>query len=173
METYFDQFDPMNIKFYKTKDGKWRWILFDLDQTLFSYSYKTIKWDLPFEPYAHGNDYYLNTILMNNLIKNPKFRSLYIETFANHLNNTFKPDRMNQILDRMVKEIKSEMPYHIDRWYEESIRVSSYTLDNINEWYNNINYLKKQLKERHTIAINTIKEGLDLTNEEYHKYFEK
>ena len=30
---------------------------------------------------------------------------------------------------------------------------------------------KKQLKERHSIAIKTIKEGLGLTNEEYQKYF--
>ena len=171
VETYFDQFDPMNIKFYKPKDGKWRWILFDLDQTFFSWSYKTIKWDLPFDPYAHGNNYYLNTSLMSNLIKNPKFREMYIETFAKHLNTTFKPDRMNQILDRMVDEIKNEMPYHIDRWYKESIQVSSYTLDNINEWYNNINYFKKQLKERHKIALNTIKEGLDLSDSEYKKYF--
>ncbi|MBQ2873510.1 MAG: CotH kinase family protein [Bacilli bacterium] len=171
VETYYGQFDPMNIKFFKPENGKWRWILFDLDQTLFSYSYRTINWKLPFEPYAHGNSYYFNTTLMNRLIKNPKFRSLYIKTFAYHLNNTFKPDRMNQILDRMVNEIKSEMPYHIDRWYNESIRVSSYTLDNMDEWYSNINYLKKQLKERHQIALNTIKEGLGLTNEEYQKYF--
>lgn len=172
VETYYGQFDPMNIKFYKPKDGKWRWILFDLDQTLFSSSYKTINWDLPFDPYAHGNGYYLNTTLMSNLIKNPKFRTLYIETFAYHINNTFKPERMNEILDRMVKEIEDEMPYHIDRWYKESIKVSTYTLDNMNEWYSNINYLKKQLKERNQIAKKTIKEGLDLTNEEYKKYFQ-
>ena len=171
VETYFDQFDPMNIKFYKTDEGKWRWILFDLDQTFFNWSYKNIKWNLPFDPYAHGNNYYLNTTLMSNLIKNDKFRTLYIETFAYHLNNTFKPDRMNQILDSMVSEIENEMPYHIDRWYQESIKVSSHTLNNMNEWYNNINRLKKQLKERHKIAITSIKEGLDLTDEEYQKYF--
>lgn len=171
VETYYGQFDPMNIKFYKPKDGKWRWILFDLDQTFFPNSYKTINWNLPFKPYAHGNSYYLNTTLMSNLIKNPKFRTMYIETFAYHLNNTFKPERMNKILDKMVKEIENEMPHHIDRWYKESIKVSTYTLDNMNEWYSNINYLKKQLKERHNVALKTIKEGLDLTNEEYQKYF--
>ena len=63
------------------------------------------------------------------------------------------------------------MPYHIKRWYSESIKVSMYTLDNMNEWYNNISYLKKQLKERHKIALNTIKGGLGLTDAEYKKYF--
>jgi len=171
VETYFDQFDPMNIKFYKTPNGKWRWILFDLDQTFFSYSYKKIKWNLPFEPYAHGNGYYLNTTLMKYLYKNPQFTELYIKTFAYHLNNTFKPDRMIKILDEMVKEIEGEMPYHIKRWYNESVGVSSYTLRNIDDWYSNISYLKKQLKERHAIALKTIKSGLKLTNEEYNKYF--
>ncbi len=171
VETYFDQFDPINIKFYKTKEGKWRWILFDLDQSFFSWSYTTIKWKLPFEPYAHGNNYYLNTTLMNRIIKNPQFRELYIKTFAYHLKNTFEPNRMIKILDKMVNEIKSEMPYHIKRWYNESIKVSMYTLDNINEWYSNISYFKNQLKERHKIALNTIKGGLGLTDAEYKKYF--
>ena len=171
IETYFDQFDPINIKFYKAKNGKWRWILFDLDQSFFSWSYKTIKWKLPFEPYAHGNNYYLNTTLMNKIIKNPKFRDLYIKTWASHLKTTFEPERMIKILDKMVNEIKSEMPYHIKRWYSESIRVSMYTLDNMNEWLSNISYFKNQLKERHKIALNTIKGGLGLTNEEYQKYF--
>ena len=171
VEVYYDQFDPINIKFYKAKDGKWRWILFDLDQTFFTWSYTTIKWKLPFEPYAHGNNYYLNTTLMSRIIKNPKFRELYIKTWATHLKTTFEPNRLNKILDKMVNEIKDEMPYHIKRWYNESIGVSMYTLDNINEWNNNISYFKKQLKERHKIALNTIKGGLGLTNEEYQKYF--
>ena len=171
VETYFDQFDPINIKFYKAKDGKWRWILFDLDQSFFTWSYQTIKWKLPFEPYAHGNNYYLNTTLMNRIIKNPKFRELYIKTWATHLKTTFEPNRMIKILDKMVDEIKSEMPYHINRWYSESVGVSMYTLDNVNEWYNNIAFFKTQLKERHKIALNTIKGGLGLTNEEYQKYF--
>ena len=171
VETYYGQFDPINIKFYKPKDGKWRWILFDLDQTFLSYSYQTVKWKLPFSPYAHGNGYYLNTTLMNRIIKNPKFRELYIKTFAYHLKNTFSSDRTIKILDRMVNEIKDEMPYHIKRWYNESVGVSTYTLDNMDEWYSNITYFKKQLKEREKIVLNTIKEGLGLTNEEYQKYF--
>jgi len=172
VETYFDQFDPMNIKFYKAREnGKWRWILFDLDQTFFNYTYTKIKWNLPFEPYAHGNGYYLNTTLMSCLIKNPQFRQLYIETFAHHLKTTFQPDRMIAILDEMIREIEDEMPYHINRWYKESILTSSYTLDNMDEWYNNLNYFKQQLRTRHNIALTTVKSGLNLTNEEYNKYF--
>ena len=173
VETYYDQFDPINIKFYKTKEGKWRWILFDLDQSFFDYSYTRIKWNLPFYPYAHGNNYYLNTTLMNQIIKNPKFRELYIKTWAEHLNTTFKPDRLIKILDKMVNEIKSEMPYHIKRWVNESIGTGMYTLYSMNQWNSNISFFKKQLKERYNIALNTIKGGLGLTDAEYKKYFKK
>lgn len=171
VETYYDQFDPINIKFYKTKEGKWRWILFDLDQSFFEYSYTRIKWKLPFEPYAHGNNYYLNTTLMNRLIKNPKFRELYIKTWSEHLKTTFKPDRLNKILDKMVNEIKSEMPYHIKRWVNESSGTGMYTLYSMSQWNNNISYFKRQLKERYNIALNNIKGGLGLTDAEYKKYF--
>ena len=171
VETFYDQFDPINIKFYKTKEGKWRWILFDLDQSFFDYSYTRIKWKLPFEPYAHGNNYYLNTTLMNRIIKNPKFRELYIKTWAEHLKTTFKPDRLIKILDKMVNEIKSEMPYHIKRWVNESSGTGMYTLYSTSQWNNNISYFKRQLKERYNIAKNNIKGGLGLTDAEYKKYF--
>lgn len=172
VETYFDQFDPINIKRYKIKEtGKWRWILFDLDQSFYSYTYTTVKFNLPFQPYAHGNGYYLDTTLMSYLIKNPRFRELYLETFSYHLKNTFEPNRMIRILDDMIDEIKTEMPYHIDRWYYESKNVSSYTLRDMNNWYNNLSYFKNQLKERYNITLKTIKDGLNLTDEEYNNYF--
>lgn len=169
-EVFFGQRDPMNIKFYKTKDGKWRWILYDLDQTPLNLK---VNWKLPFEPYAHGNGYYLNTTLMNRLIKNPQFRKLYIETFAKHFNTTFQVDRMYKIIDKMAAEIKDEIPYHIKRWYDECKANGGRILNSVNEWNNNISTLKKQLKERRNLVLKTVKEGLGLTNEEYKKYFQK
>ena len=168
VETYYGQTDPANIKFYKGEGGKWRWILYDLDQTFTS---PTIRWELPFSATVPGHSYYTNPTLMNNLIKNPKIRLMYIETFAYHLKNTFKPDRMISILDKMVKDIESEMPYHINRWYQESIRTSQYTILSMNHWKSNISDLKSMIKQRYQNAKSTAKTGLNLTNEEYNKYF--
>ena len=63
------------------------------------------------------------------------------------------------------------MPYHIKRWVNESIGTGMYTLYSMNQWNNNIAYFKRQLSERHKIALNTIKGGLGLTDAEYKKYF--
>jgi len=167
-ETYYGQQDPANIKYYQGADGKWRWILYDLDQTFMD---STIRWELPFSNQVPGHGYTIDTTLMNNIIKNPKIRLMYIETFAYHLKNTFNPERMIKILDEMTKEIEPEMPYHINRWYQESIRTSQYTILSMNHWQNNLTTLKNNIKGRYQNAIKTAKKGLGLTQEEYDKYF--
>ena len=53
---------------------------------------------------------------------------------------------MNQILDEMVKEYEDEMPYHIDRWYQESIQTSQYTITSFSEWEDNVLELSGYLK---------------------------
>ena len=169
VETYYGQTDPANIKFYKPKDGKWRWILYDLDQTFLS---SKIRWDLPFSWEIPERNYYLYAaILTDNLIKNPKIRTMYIETFAHHLKTTFKPERMISILNKMVKDIESEMPYHIKRWYQESINTSQFTIESMSEWQDNVLELERMIRLRYQNAKNTVKKGLNLTNEEYNKYF--
>ena len=168
VETYYGQTDPANIKFYKGDGGKWRWILYDLDQT---FQTASIRWELPFSSSVPGHSYYTNPTLMNNLIKNQKIRTMYIETFAYHLKNTFTPERMISILDKMVKDVESEMPYHINRWYQESIQTSQYTILSMDDWRSNIQELKTMIKLRYQNAKATVKTGLDLTDEEYNKYF--
>lgn len=176
VQTYFGNTDPGNTKFYKIEDGKWRWILFDLDNSFHvspsnsSYT-PTIRWNLPFSNYVPGHTYTINTTIMKNAIKNPKIRELYIKTWAEHLKTTFQPDRMIKILDGMVKTIENEMPYHIDRWYQESINTSQFTIQSMNNWRSNIAALKSVITNRYNYALNNIKEGLNLTNEEYQKYF--
>ena len=178
VETYFGNTDPGNVRFYKIEDGKWRWMLFDLDNAFFAspgnLTYTgTIRWNLPFTDYVPGHDYTINTTIMRNIIKNPKIREMYIKTWVEHLNTTFKPERMIKILEEMVKDIETEMPYHIDRWYSESIYTSRYYIRDMNHWRNNISNLKRVITDRHNYAMNNIKKGLGLTDEEYQKYFKK
>lgn len=168
-EVFFGQQDPLNIKYYKTKEGKWRWILYDLDQSL--NSYYNVVWDLPFKPYASGQSYAMNTTLMSRLITSTKFREMYIKTWSDMLKTTFKPDRMNGILDRMVNEIKPEMSMHIARWSSPIYDTGWYQLNSYNEWTNNINTVKYRLKTRYNVVVNNIKSGLGLTSSEYKKYF--
>jgi len=112
-----------NIKFwrYKTEtyqpdapygqDGRWRWILFDLDNT-FGFGYG--GWSESFQ------DNQLlqakSAFLFRSLTGNSEFRRQFINRFADHLNTSFTPHRVISTIDEMQTAINPDMPEHIRRW---------------------------------------------------------
>ncbi len=100
---------------------------------------------------------------MNRLINNPKFRELYIKTWAEHLKTTFEPNRMIKILDKMVLEIKDEMPYHIARWQDGPNSYSG--------WENSLARFKNVIAMRYNVVVSRVKSEFKLTDSEYKKYF--
>ena len=78
---------------------------------------------------------------------------------------------MLSILDNMIKEVESEMPYHIDRWYNEYKTSNMNPIKNMDMWYNNLDKFKTIIKERYSIVLNSIQKEFNLTNSEYEKYF--
>lgn len=162
VESYYGNTDLGNIRYWKSKDGKWRWMLYDLDWTLWktntSMGYTVINKKIPAVTYQ-----YTTFIISRNLYKNSEFKDLYLKTLAYHLKNTFKPERMNKIIDSQATAIKSEMPYHINRWNQMYSSMTS--------WNNNLNRFKNKLKNRYNYVLSTIKTDFNLTDSEYNKYF--
>lgn len=116
-ESFFNNTDTGNIKFYRTKsDGKWRWVLFDMDWAL---SPSTYQWNMIEEivnPTGHGVGKMFSTVLMRGLMSNTDFRDRFITQYVHLLNTTFNSDRMVAILDDLIAEIRPEMEAHIARW---------------------------------------------------------
>jgi hypothetical protein len=104
-----------NMKFWREKNsnGKWRWILFDTD-------WGFDLWNLPIpadtrlftRAFQLGN----TTELSYYLIQNDDFKSEFVQRFASHLNTTFRPERVLNILDSLKCRISLEMNRHINRW---------------------------------------------------------
>jgi len=162
VESYYGNTDLGNIRYFKTDEGKWRWMLYDLDWSLWSsklsMSYTVIDKKIPAATYLSST-----FKISRNLYKNPEFKDLYLKTLAYHLENTFTPDRMNEIIDMQAKEIENEMPYHIERW------PSMYT--SMNDWRYNLNRFKESLSNRYNYVIKNIKSDFNLSDSEYEKYF--
>lgn len=164
-EVYYGNTDLGNIRYWKSKEnGKWRWMLYDLDWSMWNSNmdvgYPVMNTKVPAVTYLNS----LFTITRT-LYKNDEFKDLYLSTFAYHLKNTFKPDRMNKIVDELSKEVENEMPYHIKRWQGEYNGLS------MDKWKNNINSFKKMINDRYNKVLARIKSDLNLTNDEYKKYF--
>ncbi len=143
-QIFFDNQDAGgNIKFWRpqTPEGRWRWILYDTD------------WGFG----LHDDDAYLNnslafhtkpngprwpnppwsTFILRNLLKNENFQKKFLNRFADRLNTTFDPVRIEQHIDRYYFNLLPEMPRHLHRW-----RLSE------NDWQDQVGMLRTFARER-------------------------
>lgn len=162
-ESFFTNTDTGNIKFWRenTEGAKWRWIFFDVDWALFGSTYTTNIFDNYMDPVGHGVGRSFRTTITSNIIKNPKFRQRMMEIIGQHLKTTFDTDRMLGILDELVDEIDSEMPYHYDRW-----KVHTYE-----KWLLRVQTVRDIVSEKNEIFRNHVIDALDMTQEEINTYF--
>jgi len=147
-----------NIKYWRTrtsvegsenstvKDGRWRWLLFDTDHGFTNTELNSIE-------YATRTD--LETILLRSLIKNPDFRNQFLNRFADHLNTSFKTERVVQEIDYFEALLEPEMQDQIDRWRSSG--------GSMTKWYENVEELRLFAKERPTIVIQDLIEFFDLS----------
>ena len=165
VESFYGNTDLGNIRYWKAKDGKWRWMLYDLDWSLWNMGlnmgYPTRFGGTPAATYLNSS-----LVIVRNLYKNKEFKDLYLSSLAKYLKTTFKPDRMKKIVDELAKEIENEMPYHIKKW------GGSYpSLRSMSGWKNNVSSLKNSLTNRYNRVVNNLKSYFNLSNNEYKKYF--
>ena len=169
--TYYGETDTGNIRCWKTTNGKWRWILYDQDWSLYPTLYRYVDLYYPFEPYGHGVGNYFSTMITYKLYQNPNFRDLYLKTFAYHMKNTFNPDRMIKILDEQIKEVESEMPYHINRWYNDYVSSGKSPIRSMDAWRSNLDTLKSIIRTRYNLVKSNLKSEFRLSDYEYNLYF--
>ena len=110
-----------NIKYWREqKDtAKWRWILYDTDDSFDDVNLDSIKMALEINGPSEPNPPWA-TFLFRSLIKNSTFKSQFISTFKTHLNTTFKPSRIDGIITNMKNSIKPEIQRHFNKWQRRS-----------------------------------------------------
>jgi len=138
-QIYIDNTDwpGNNIKYWRprTETGKWRWIMYDTDfgfgmYNATAYYNNTLAFALQATGSVWPNPEW-STFLFRNLLKNIEFRNLFINRFADMLNTTFLPQRVNQHIDSLANGIRDEIAFHMTRWS-----------GNINDWQASINTMK-------------------------------
>lgn len=112
-----------NVKFWRQRsnNGKFRWILWDLD---FGFGlYPDQSWPthptLEFATDPSKTDWpnpAWSTLHIRLLLQNPEFRNKFIQTMTTSLETTFHPDRVIQMINSYQSKIRPEMPYHAQRW---------------------------------------------------------
>ncbi len=122
-QIYFDNQDAGgNIKYWRpqTPDGRWRWILYDTDWGFGLHEDKAYRNNsLVFHTAANGPHWPnppWSTFILRKLLENAEFREAFTTRFADHLNTTFHPDRVQAAIDEKYQTLLPEIARHLARW---------------------------------------------------------
>ncbi|MFC1569437.1 CotH kinase family protein [bacterium] len=140
-EIYFNNTDwpTNNVKFWRprTETGKFRWMLFDLDWSTGyqrtrvgladpnTYKGNTLTWAL-------GTDQMHIGLMLRKFFENDRFKTEFINRFADYLNTVFHPDHVHALIAKTQENLEPEMPNHYHRF--KSVPIS--------EWYKQITIME-------------------------------
>ena len=162
-ETFFGNTDTGNIRFYNSRsgNGKWRWILFDMDWALYPTTYQTNSIYQFIDPKGHGVGDSFSTTIAVNLMKNTDYKKFFVETYAEYLHTVFETERMLGILDEMIAQVDGEMQRHCARWKNLSY----------NNWKKNTEQLRQIVDARWEICVDDLRTTFHLSNAEMAELF--
>jgi hypothetical protein len=151
-----------NIKYWRYKtdeyqpdapygqDGRWRWILFDLD-TSFGFGYG--GWSAT---YKDNQLLQAESAFLFRMLKaNSEFRIQFINRFADHLNTSFEPQHVISVLDDLQTAVDPDIPEYIRRW---SIMQNS-----MDYWEKNVDSMRDFARKRPDELRRYIQENYDLS----------
>jgi hypothetical protein len=161
-----------NIEFWRKKttqyepdapygqDGRWRWILKDTDFGFgaeggeFAYLHNTLAFAT-----STGGDEFTNpewsTLILRKLLENSTFKNYFINRFADLMNTTYLPSRLEMIIDTMKSGIENEIIEHGQRWG---------SFQTIGQWNSNIDNMINFSNERLFYQRNHIREKFDINS---------
>ena len=130
-----------NIKYWRprTPEGRWKWLLFDTDFCFgvsSSLGHNTLASATQEDGPGWPNPDW-STFLLRSLLENEAFRTDFINRFADLLNSTLLPERVEALIDRVKTAIEPEMPRHKRKWG-----------GSMNDWYNQVEAMKRFADKR-------------------------
>ena len=160
-QIYFNNTDwpGNNIKFFKYKGGKWRWVLFDTDFGVNIWNNNAVENNtLRFALDASGPDWPnppWSTLLFRKLIQNQEYRHKFINRLADEMNTRFLSSNFNRHIDTLANNIRPEIEAHFRRWNSDP-----------SSWRSHINRMKAFASRRASIMKGQVLREFTLPN--YH-----
>ncbi len=121
-------------------DGRWRWQTWDFDLSLNYYNVGQDLLSMSIDPESEEA-----TVLLRNLLKNDDFKQEFLNRFADHINTTFAPVRMEKIIEETSSAILPEVERHIERWgYPVSLNNWLTKVESFKDWSNERPMIQRQ-----------------------------
>lgn len=146
-----DDWPGNNIKYWKSPNRKWRWILFDTDFGFGLYDSRKASYNtLTFATATNGPDWpnpSWSTLLFRQMLTNTTFKNKFINRYADCLNTVFLPSNVSAKVDSIKSIMSGEITRHIARW-------NGFTS---NQWNSNVAALKTFGNQRPAYSRNHIR----------------
>ena len=78
-----------------------------------------------------------------------QFKKEFIRKFAEHLETTFHPNLVLNMIDSLAQNLTPEMPEHINKWRNDS----DYALKSLEEWNQEVEFLREFARKRPAIML--------------------
>lgn len=122
-QTYFDNRDAGgNIRYWRPQrpDGRWRWILYDVDQGFGLHRHEgwkinTVAFNTDPAGPAWPNPPW-STLFHRRLLENPEYRGRFINRSLDYLHTDFEAEVVLEETAAAIAAIESEMPRQLARW---------------------------------------------------------
>lgn len=126
-------------------DGRWRWMLVDLDDTFWIPSRDTFAYltgrTLP------GYRRPRSPFILTRLAENAGFRQAFINRFADCLNTRLATDTVLEHIDEFAADLAPEIPRHIQRW-AETAQFGWRPIASFTNWLADVEVLRNFARER-------------------------
>ncbi len=154
-ETYYNNGDWIgdwtnNIKMWRPRvtGGKLRYLIYDLDFGLgYSGSYQDNRLAQAINPASNSN----SSNMFDAILGNQKFRTEFINRYADLINTTFKPSAMLPIVDQFKDSMAYDMPEHFAKWGSS-----------VSSWNSRITSMKSFINNRPAVVRNQIESQFNL-----------
>jgi len=115
VEIFVGNGDTLNVKRYRNAnaDGKWRWVLFDLDWAFYVDTNSINRW---LTPGGMGTNRYTDNTMFIACMKNPRFRDEFLTYMGEQMATTFSTEHVLELIQERYQVLRPLLPEQLERW---------------------------------------------------------
>ena len=115
IQMYTGNTDTLNVKRYRNSkaDGKWKWVLFDLDWAFYTDTNSPKRW---LTPGGMGNNLRTDNTLFIACMKNATFVDRFLTYLGEKMATTYSTENITKLAEEFYSAIEPLMPDHYARW---------------------------------------------------------
>jgi len=135
-------------------DGRWRWLVYDLDRCLGYSNVNTNMINWITSPTGNNRGAWA-TFVIRSLLENQRFRYEFINRMADHLNSTLNEERVLDYIETNRSSIVNVIEEHIERWRRPQ---------SITSWNSQVNSMRNFAQQRPVRMRNHIRSYFQISS---------